>query len=416
MKCKKFATECIQRIIAQTSVLENITLLFGVKKKRLVNGVLETLDDNYPPETEIDDGFYDWDGWFKSPEEEHLRYVKNKFPDVYAANYATPNLHDENISNVDFDGDVPDYESFDVQADIFYTIAHCCAETLTSLETDVVCDDSMPKVLQKCKQLASLNFSQITAELLIISDNIMESIGQFCPKLTSIDFNRCIFPIEQGIQTIAKGCNKITTLKLAPCRGIFFEHNPMFQFPGTSIATYMTQLSCIDLFGLKAGTDLDASLLPIFTHCKQLTDVNIGYTMCGDLCITAIAEHCVLINTLNIRHLHNMTTKALNILLTKCVNLTRFDLANNDSVDNSSIHCIGENLKKLFALKLHGCENMLLYDEDPTLALALKQCIKLWSVSLSYSVRDSIHIHYRNFLRNIKFMNCETVYDYLDYW
>ncbi len=340
MNCKKLPTKYISEIISHTVVLDNIHICFALKQIGLVNHELTALDADYIEELVIDAVLeYDWEA---SPDEAHIRYVKNNFPEVYEANYVTPNLHDKNISSIDVYNEIPDSDTYAQQCTLFAPIAKHCAISLTSLQINIACDKTMPIMLQACGNLQSLDLSVETVDKgdLLITDKLLQAIGMHSKKLTDLNINRCIFPISEGMSLIAQNCSDMKHLALEPCRQRSL-HGGMLIFPGVEMSKTMTHLQTLDLGGLHRLQNLDDSLWPVFVSCKQLQYINLNMTSAGDKCIMSIIDNCKLITVLGLRYLSNMTEGVLCQLVTYCTQITHLDLANNE--------CITKNVVKLIS-------------------------------------------------------------------
>ncbi len=428
---KRLPTSCISHIIAHTTVLSCITLMFGIKQVSLSENNVVTISDKVD---DLDVDFYsDSDeesddekprnlceslGIYSEEELDFQRYVQKNFPDKYTANkYHNPNLHDSNISDLNFDKTTPRTDYYEAQCAIYEIIATHCAESLVQLQLDFACPFTMPILLQKCKNLKFLDLHQHKDAKLFISDILMQAIGAYCSELTWLNLNNCVVSLEHGFESIAKNCRKLEFLNISPSRAVEMEIRSGFYFPGSAIGANMTTLTRLDLFGIDQFSDLDRDLVSVFIRCKLLSFVNVGCTNVGDVSILAIIEHCQNIRSLGLRRLGAMSTATLFLVVTKCVNLTCLDISHNTTVDQVCVSLIGFHLHNLHLIKMQGCPNLQTDSDDPVCAIALRCCTHLSRAVLSYKLDKTIEKHHPALYHKVEFALFESdVFDHLEEW
>jgi hypothetical protein len=228
-------------------------------------------------------------------------------------------------------------------------------------------------LLQACPSITSLTLSD-EKEFMGVGDDIAKLISNACPALTNLDLYCCKKITDLGIEAIACGIKKLTSLKMT----LEITDNSILalsaESPNLSVL-YLSGCTAITDVSLKAISQFHISLKELnMSGCIEIEDKGLEYiakdcsnltyldiTACvkiTDQGIEAIARGCNHLIDINIGCCYKITDKAVLAIAQWCSFLNCLDLGMCYEITNDSIFTITKYSNRLRLLSIFDCPHI----------------------------------------------------------
>ena len=242
------------------------------------------------------------------------------------------------------------------------TIACGCwkLEKLLLVNCSGITDTGVGKVVKSCARLQTLDMHGCT-RVGEFGDHALKEIGAFCSQLVYLDLTGCRHVHNDGLTSLARGCQLVETVHLSGCDGV------------TGVGIYhlckhMSQLKHLSMTGCKSLTDEDVKA---FRHssfkdklktlnmsgCSNLTnkgvaavcevfgdvlfDLDISGCRINDRMMDIICDTCPKLRSLDISSCRMLTDYTVHKLTSDVSSLTTLKLDGNDRIDTKTVAMIG---------------------------------------------------------------------------
>lgn len=228
-----------------------------------------------------------------------------------------------------------------------------------------------------------------------ITDSTFDGIC--VPSLLSVDLSNCTNLTDSGVESIAKGCHSLQSIKLELCRKLFnngslnglaFNYSKLESLNLNCCANFTDDclidlakgcphLSCIDLTNGQYITD--DGLEELVKGCRQINEIVLSncYRITDDGLIS-LANNLPRLQMIDLTRCRDITDRSIAVLAKKCPELIHIDFNRCRNVTNRGLEYIASGCHQLEYINV----NRLRRISDQGLAGMVQECRKLRNLVL----------------------------------
>lgn len=201
-------------------------------------------------------------------------------------------------------------------------------------------DPGVSCITESCKGLVSLDLSYAH----LLSDEGLGSLGANCANLRELSIDYCSLISDVGVAAVARGCRQLRVLSASFC-------SRLTDVGLESLSQFCPGLLSLCIRGTRVG---DGGLQSITRGCRKLTCLSLNHcSLIGDDGLVGVSKACTDLKSIGLRGCVGITDITLVSVATHCLSLVWADFSYCSGISDNGLS--SSSFRGLRWLNLSGC-------------------------------------------------------------